>query len=305
MLGTSSPSRDRRAFTLIELLVAIAIMAILTGLLLAAVQRVRESAARLKCQNNVKQITLALHQFHDANHTLPPGHRSLLNRDLMPFSGWPVSVLPFVEQQTLADQARRAYRILPLPFVSPPHTGLSAVVPAFLCPDDGRITTPQVSQRTKKLVAFTSYLGVSGRDSTAKDGVLYQDSRVSLTDIADGTSNTLLLGERPPSADFQFGWWYAGIGQRLTGGGDMILGVREPNLQPIVSGSKCGPGNYPFMPADGFDDPCGMFHFWSPHPGGANFALCDGSVRFLAYTANPVMPALASRAGGEAVGVPE
>jgi prepilin-type processing-associated H-X9-DG protein len=216
-----------------------------------------------------------------------------------------VSVLPYVEQQVLADRARLAYRFLPLPFLNPPHAGLSTVVPALICPSDDRVTAPQVSARTRRLVAFTSYLGVAGLNPTAKDGVLFQDSRVSLTDVTDGTSNTLLLGERPPSADFQFGWWYAGIGQRFTGSGDMVLGVREPNLQPIVSGSKCGPGNYPFRPAEGFNDPCGMFHFWSPHPGGANFALCDGSVRFLAYAANPVMPALASRAGGEAVTAPE
>ena len=137
------------------------------------------------------------------------------------------------------------------------------------------------------------------------DGVLYQDSRVSLLDVTDGTTSTLLLGERPPSADFQFGWWYAGIGQRFTGSCDMVLSVREPNLQPIVSGSKCGPGQYPFRAASGFDDPCGMFHFWSPHPGGANFAFCDGSVRFLAYSADPIMPGLATRSGGEAVQVPE
>jgi prepilin-type processing-associated H-X9-DG protein/prepilin-type N-terminal cleavage/methylation domain-containing protein len=295
----------RRAITLIELLVVIAIMAILTGLLLSAVQRVREAAARAKCQNNVRQLALALHQFHDANNALPPGHRSLFNRDLMPLSGWTLSVLPYVEQQPLYDQARSAYRRLPLPWLNPPHTGMNTVVPAFLCPSDGRVVTPQVAGRNQRLVAFTSYLGVSGKNSQAKDGVLYQDSRVGLLAVTDGTSSTLLLGERPPSADFQFGWWYAGLGQRASGSADVVLGVREPNLQPIVSGSKCGPGNYPFMPAGGFDDQCGMFHFWSPHSGGANFAFCDGSVRFLAYSANGVMPALASRAGGEAVNVPD
>jgi prepilin-type processing-associated H-X9-DG protein len=223
----------------------------------------------------------------------------------MPFSGWPLSILPYVEQQSLYDRARTAYRWFPFPFINPPHTGLSTVVPAFACPSDDRVHSPQVSGRTRRLVAFTSYLGVSGNTPETQDGVLYQDSSVTLLAITDGTSNTLLLGERPPSADLQLGWWYCGIGQRFTGSGDMILGVREPNLQPIVSGSKCGPGNYPFRPASGFDDPCGVFHFWSPHSGGANFALCDGSVRFLAYSANPLMPALATRAGDEVVRVPE
>jgi prepilin-type processing-associated H-X9-DG protein len=296
------------------LVLTVAIVAILVSLTLAAVQRVRESAARLKCQNNVKQLALALHQYHDANNAFPPGHRSFTNPDHMPFSGWPISILPFVEQRTLYEQGRTAYRILPLPFINPPHSGLSTVVQAFLCPTDPRIVTAQVSLRTRTLAAFTSYLGIAGSGSrpasgtltsSATDGVLFQNSRVTFLDVTDGTTSTLLLGERPPSADFQFGWWYAGVGQRFTGHADMILSVREPNLQPIVTGSPCGPGNYPFMPASGFDDPCGMFHFWSPHPGGANFAFCDGSVRFLAYSANPLMPALATRAGGEAVSVPE
>jgi prepilin-type N-terminal cleavage/methylation domain-containing protein/prepilin-type processing-associated H-X9-DG protein len=305
MVRHAERRRHRRGFTLIELLIGIAIIAILMSLILAGVQRVRESAARLKCQNNVKQIALAMHQFHDSKGVLPPGHRSLLNFDLMPFSGWPVSVLPDIEQQPLADAARAAYRKWPLPWFDPPHTDMHTVVPGFNCPSDDRVVTAQVSMRTHLLVAFTSYLGVSGRDSRLKDGVLFQDSKINFLAVTDGTSSTLLLGERPPSADFQFGWWYAGIGQRETGSGDMILGVREPNLMPIVSGSKCGPGNYPFMPATGFDDPCGVFHFWSPHRGGANFAFCDASVRFLSYSAYDLMPALASRAGGEVVAVPD
>src|SRR5437899_1379127 len=300
--------RNSPAFTLIELLVAIGVMAILTGLLLAAVQRVREAAARAKCQHNVRQLALALHQYHDTNGAFPTGHRplSLFASGRMPLSGWTLSILPFLEQQALYDQAVAAYWKSWLPFNNPPHTGLSTVVSVFTCPSDGRVATPQIAQRSKYLVAFTSYLGVSGLDSiTARDGMLFQSSRTGFADAVDGSSNTLLLGERPPSADFQFGWWYAGVGQRLTGSADLVLGVREPNLQPIVTGSPCGPGKYPFMPASGVNDPCGMFHFWSPHTGGANFAFADGSVRFLRYSADPIMPALATRAGGEAVSVPD
>jgi prepilin-type N-terminal cleavage/methylation domain-containing protein/prepilin-type processing-associated H-X9-DG protein len=300
-------ARHNAGFTLIELLVAIGIIAILMGLTLATVQRVREAAARAKCQNTLRQLSLALHHFHDANGSFPQGHRkfSLFSFNQMPFTGWSVSILPFLEQQARHEQAVEAYRVRAYPFV-PPHPGLSDVVPLFLCPSDGRIATAQLSERSHNLVAFTSYLGVAGSDSvTVRDGLLYQGSHTRFADISDGTSNTLLLGERPPSADYQFGWWYAGYGQQGTGSADIVLGVREPNLQPIVSGSTCGPGNYPFMPANGFNDQCGMFHFWSPHPGGSNFALADGSVRFLHYEADPIMPSLASRAGGEPVGLPE
>ncbi len=298
----------RRGFTLLELLVVIAIVAILIALTLAAVQRVRAAAGRADCQNRVRQLALALHQHHDAHSALPPGHRTLLfnGSGRVPLSAWTLAILPYLEHSALHAQAVEAYRNQYLPFRPTPHPGLSTVVPAFLCPADARVATAPVSAKTKTLAAFTSYLGVAGTDAVkARDGVLYQRSATRFADVTDGLSGTLMLGERPPSADFQFGWWYAGAGQRLTGSADVVLGVREPNLQPIVSGSACGPGNYPFRPAGGFDDPCGMFHFWSPHPGGATFALADGSVRFLRYTADPVMPALATRAGGEAEGVPE
>ncbi|MBA4065818.1 MAG: prepilin-type cleavage/methylation domain-containing protein [Isosphaera sp.] len=297
---------NHRGFTLIELLVVIAIISVLMGLLLSAVQKVRSAAARADCQNRLKQLALALHQFHDARRALPPGHRSASHPDRMRFSGWTVSVLPYLEQPALASQAVAAYLADPDPLGATPHPHLRTVVSAFTCPADPRITTPQTALRTGTVAAFTSYLGVAGRDAvTARDGALFQNSAVRLAEVTDGTSNTLLLGERPPSHDFQFGWWYAGTGQRLTGSADLVLGVREPNLQPVVSGSDCGPGNYPFRPARGFDDPCGMFHFWSPHSGGANFALCDGSVRLVRYQADPVTPALATRAGGDPAPLPD
>jgi prepilin-type N-terminal cleavage/methylation domain-containing protein len=291
-------SRNRPAFTLIELLVVIAIIGVLIGLILPAVQSVRNAAARADCQNRVRQLAIGLHLYHDANRTLPVGHRSLSDADNRPFTGWTLDLLPCLEQETLAAQIPPAFRQTPLPFFNPPHVHIATVVKAYTCPTDPRVSTPQVCRVTQNVVAFTSYLGVSGVDYSTKDGVFVQNQRFGLLAITDGTSNTLMLGERPPSADFQFGWWYAGVGQRLTGSGEMILGVREQNLQSVVSGSACGPGRYPFKPSR-FDDQCGMFHFWSPHLGGANFA--DGSVRFVSYSANAIMPALATRAGGESV----
>jgi prepilin-type processing-associated H-X9-DG protein len=110
---------------------------------------------------------------------------------------------------------------------------------------------------------------------------------------------TLAVGERPPSAELDFGWWYAGWGQAKDGSADMVLGVRERN----VIGQYCPPGPYMFVPAK-LADQCAMFHFWSPHPNGANFLFADGSVRFLSYSADSILPALATRAGGETVTLP-
>ncbi|MFL5338622.1 MAG: DUF1559 domain-containing protein [Gemmataceae bacterium] len=297
--------KHQPAFTLLELLVVIAIISTLTGLTLAAVQNARQAAARLKCQNNLKQVALALHNYHDQKERFPPGHRGLLSPDRRPFTGWPLDTLPFVEQSALYGASMDAFRRDFWPFHNPPHVGLTTVVPAYVCPSDGRASDVQFAARSKHNVALMSYLGVAGKDAASKDGVLFQFSKTRLVDVTDGASNTLLLGERPPSADFQFGWWYAGVGFHFSGAGDMVLGVRETNLPPIVPGAgKCPPGAYPFMPG-WFSNECDMFHFWSPHPGGANFAFADGSVHFLSYSADRIMPALASRAGGETVVAPD
>jgi prepilin-type N-terminal cleavage/methylation domain-containing protein len=94
----------RWAFTLVELLVVIAIIAVLIALLLSAVQNVRAAAARLTCQNQLKQVALAMHNYHDARNTLPIGHRSALNRDLRPYTGWTIDLLIYLEQENLAGE---------------------------------------------------------------------------------------------------------------------------------------------------------------------------------------------------------
>ncbi|VTS08126.1 DUF1559 domain-containing protein [Tuwongella immobilis] len=279
----------------------IAIISVLVGLLLAAVQKVRGAAARMQCQNQLRQLALALHSVESGRGILPPGTRSLFQRDIRPFTGWTLEILPQLEQEALYREAQAAFRVTPMPFFAP-HP-IATVVRSFACPMDPRVLKAHFSQTSQIDVALTSYLGVSGTITTQKDGVLYLDSRTTFGSITDGLSQTLMLGERPPSADLRFGWWYAGFGQQLTGSADIVLGVREPNLQPIVSGSPCGPGNYPFKPG-WFDNPCSMFHYWSPHSGGANFAFADGSVQFLTYDANSVMPQLATRAGGEVATLP-
>lgn len=292
----------RRGVTLVELLVVLAIIGVLLALVVPAVQRSRAAAARLECANNLKQIGLAAHGYHDSQRSLPPGMRWKNGKDSMLMSTWLVQLLPYIEQDALWNSAVAAYQQSPTPKSNPPHAAMSTAVRTYGCPADGRVSNVQLAPVDKVYVGLTSYLGVSGWNWSTVDGLLFRDSRIRLAEVVDGTSNTLLAGERPPSADFQFGWWYAGVGQQFTGSADMVLGVYEQNLQPVKPGS-CPPGFYPFMPGR-FNNQCDMFHFWSPHSGGAHFLFADGSVRFLNYDAASILPALASRAGGESVSLP-
>jgi prepilin-type processing-associated H-X9-DG protein len=211
-------------------------------------------------------------------------------------------LLPYIEQHSLWQQSESAFQLAPTAGVwdEPQVAILGMPVGLFACPSDPRAAV-QIPFDNGVPVAFTSYLGISGHRPFRDSGVLFPDSAVKFTDITDGTSNTLLLGERPPSADFHYGWWYRATGQTDDGSGEMILTVRDTNRSP---GYACPTGPYRFVP-DRFDNPCAMFHFWSPHTGGANFAFADGSVRFLSYSADDVMPALATRAGGETVSIPD
>jgi prepilin-type N-terminal cleavage/methylation domain-containing protein len=235
MKTPSEFGHPRYAFTLLELLVVLAIIAVLMGLILPAVQRVRDAAARVSCANNLHQLGLAAHQYHDTMGSLPPGMRSPAVRNQpYPFASWLTMLLPYVEQGNLWNATVTAYRQSRSPFKNPPHVGLATVVPTFACPADPRSRQVQFAPRDKFYVALTSYLGVEGRDLYSCDGVLFRDSAIRFADITDGSSNTLLAGERPASADLQFGWWYAGAGQRFSGSAEMVLGVREPNLMPVT-----------------------------------------------------------------------
>jgi prepilin-type processing-associated H-X9-DG protein len=282
--------------TLLEVLIVVAIIGILLGLTVPAVQKVRELMLRTECQNNLRQIGLGSHHYHTTVGSFPPGIRFKNAKDPLLFSSWLTNLLPYVEQGDLWAATEAAYKQQKLFFVNPPHIGLSTVMRLYSCPADGRSDRAQISQIDKRLVAFTGYLGVEGQDLFSQNGIMYRDSYIRITDISDGTSQTLLAGERPPSTDFQFGWWYAGSGQNGTGSGDMILGVQEFNT--IEFTYPCGPGPFTFAPGN-VANQCDMFHFWSLHSGGAHFLFADGSVHFLTYSVAPMLPALASRAGGE------
>jgi prepilin-type N-terminal cleavage/methylation domain-containing protein len=257
-------SCGREAFTLIELLVVIAITALLLGLLLAGVVRVRAAAARAECANNLRQIGLALHGYHDSQRALPPGVSYMGGKSPEPFMGWHARILPFIEQDTLSQQTLAAYKVNPSFFANPPHVGLAMVLRTYTCPADGRTEYP--ARFALGAIACTDYLGVSGTRSPRQEGVLFLDSHVRFADITDGLSNTLMVGERPPSPDLVWGWWYAGKGQDKDGSGDMVLGVRERNYGIFGKGA-CPRGPYHFKPGRDSDE-CDVFHFWSHHPGG-------------------------------------
>jgi prepilin-type processing-associated H-X9-DG protein len=291
-------STRRLGTSIIELVVVMAIIAILTGLLIPAVQMVRHAALRSECANRMKQIGMAAHQFHGAHAMFPSGVYG--KSTPTPSMSWLTAVLPYIEQGQLWAQSQAAYRSSRSPFVNPPHIGLDTVVRAFICPIDGRIQDAQVTFGLR--VAFTSFLGVSGTNKSTRDGVFYLDSRVRIADVTDGTSTTLLVAERPPSADLFAGWWYAGQGTDGAGTCDMLLGTLEPFSGGI--NVQCSPDPVGFISGQ-LDNQCDVLHFWSLHSGGGHFAFADGSVRFLRYSGSQVLPALGTRAGGESVQAPD
>ena len=285
-------SKPPRGVTLIELLVTIAIVSLLAALVLPAVQTGREAARRLGCSNKLRGIASAAQNHHNVWNRFPPGVSSDERHPGAGRLAWGARLLPFIEQRQLWEACRLDYHRQRNPFVPIPHSSLSVPISMFACPSEGRAESSQWA-RNRYVVGLTDYLGVAGVNYASHDGVLFLDSEVRLRDIGDGASNTLLVGERPPSPDNWFGWWYAGYGQEDSGVPDMLLGVRERNIgydRFVV----CPETVYEFRMGEA-DDFCDALHFWSWHPGGAQFAFADGGVRFLAYESNETLPKLATR----------
>lgn len=309
MNAQSQPART--GFTLLEMLVVIGTLGIILGLLLPAVQAVREQANRLACSNNLRQIGLACHNYHDAVGTLPPAY-AFVSRggQVFPWGGdvdvlpWSVIILPYIEQDSLWQQTLAAYQSENDSTKNPPHTGLSAVVRLYVCPSDSRLFAPLSDDEGYK-AAYWSYQGVGG--GTRADGAMQALRGVKLTDILDGTSDTLLVGERPPPGRYLVGSWYSALELANPAWWTDAYGPvsRLPYLSvywaaPIASCDgpfRFGPGRV--------ENPCDCHHFWSVHPGGANFLFADGAVHFIAYgTSDDVMIALGTRSGGEVVDLP-
>jgi prepilin-type N-terminal cleavage/methylation domain-containing protein/prepilin-type processing-associated H-X9-DG protein len=253
----SSPGQ-RRGFTLIELLVVIAIIAILIGLLVPAVQKVREAAARLKCENNLKQMGLACHMYNDSSNKLPPGWVVSTASAPNPGWSWATVIMPYIEQGNLyqiIDNGAPPNVTTP---DAPPSTPLAAgqtPIPIYRCPSDPGPATNGLfaNYATNNYVCNREVLGPDGNS---------KPTGYAVQSIPDGTSNTILIGERDSIHSCA------------------AVYIRHNNTSASFEGrpgsgmnAQCGP-----PPNTG----CGQrLEFASQHSGGANFVFCDGSVHFL------------------------
>jgi prepilin-type N-terminal cleavage/methylation domain-containing protein/prepilin-type processing-associated H-X9-DG protein len=328
-------SSGRRGFTLIELLVVITIIAVLIGLLLPAVQKVREAAARSQCVNSLKQIGLALHNYHDTFKYFPPGYvdgntdpNSTPDNDVGPGWGWASFLLPYVEQGNLYTQVN---------FKQPVGSGVNAAVSqqplaVFQCPSDPLQQAFPVYDSSfanpVATLAHGNYVGCSGweecfsgaggnpQEGSGTDGlsggygqagvgVFYRNSRIRAAQVTDGLSNTIFVGER--SGNHAPSTW--------TGA---VPGGRCPAWMATQPPAPYAPPPGPAYDNADFGEALVLAHcnathlpnadfpifdpdvFYSMHPGGANFLFGDGSVHFLGGGINPATyQALATIAGHE------
>lgn len=291
------PSRDisRRGFTLIELLVVIAIIAILVAILLPAVQQAREAARRTSCRNNLKQIGLALHNYHDRATCFPPSYIYDANGRTSWYS-WRLMILPEIEQTALYEQFDINGDAFSDAALIRNRDAHATKVTSYMCPSDPRSDSIYENYigGTVGIVhhAHANYFGSRGSFRGAPGDGMFPDRNIAvrIRDVTDGTSNTIFIGERPVDRDGVFGWWPAGRGIV-----EPIIGTRGLGDAVIDSWEGLYKGD--------FNGITGQFHWWSAHPGGAHFLLVDGSVRFLSYSMNhQTLLRLTTRAGREVTG---
>lgn len=299
----------RRAFTLIELLVVIAIIALLIALLLPAVQQAREAARRTQCKNNLKQLGVALHNYHDLHGVLPPGWTADIPIGLNGWA-WGASLLPQLEQSTLRNALSYERHVL-----DPANDRVrQTILPVFICVSDPYpnasdviVLIPEIKpgytammwhpEERPYLFAKSNYPGVFGTtdiDATpsAGDGAFFHNSRLTMGSFLDGLSNTLVVGERTSRMRTYMNF---SLQQVTTVDITLWAGVvsTTDSMQRVV-------GNGLTVP----NDPNRTFAgFSSAHPGGASFLLGDGSVRMVGNNIDlGVSRALMTRAGGERAG---
>jgi len=297
--------RRRVGFTLIELLVVIAIIAILIALLLPAVQQAREAARRTQCKNNLKQLGLALHNYHDVSNMFPPGY--VLQGTAGSFGnwGWATYLLPYIEQGPLYNKLNPGNNTMANCLADTTAGGgrqaLTTPLTAFRCPSD---TAPALNHGPPGAageaedgymfgtvsLATSNYIGSNASRSLRNDsgspgtngsigyanGIFYRNSNIGIRDIIDGTSNTIVLGERAWQVD----------GTRVYAG--VVFGIRsaahavDENDRGLMMIAGCGLIQINSI----VNTTAGTYaehrrHFSSTHTGGAHFALGDGAVRFI------------------------
>lgn len=298
-------TQARKGFTLIELLVVIAIIAILIALLLPAVQQAREAARRSTCKNNLKQIGLALHNYHDVHNAFPPGWVAVENRrpniEGESGFGWATMLLPFIDQAPLYQQMDFSVAM----DLAPNRDQLRFVLPTFQCPSDPKPDTFQTPDRngTDVEMATANYSGVFGTvelhdcenaPGTApvtpsgqclSDGAFFHLSAVRFRDFTDGSSSTIIVGERttfiePGTGDAFYSTWSGAL----------------PEVEEAIA-RILGHAEHPPNEFEHAED------FGSSHVGGAQFVLGDGHVRFISENIDEgIFQGLATRGGGELLG---
>jgi prepilin-type processing-associated H-X9-DG protein len=296
-------TRGRAAITLIETIVIAAVIAILIGLTVVGVQRARDIATRADCANRLAQLSLALHHFEGVRKKLPEGCgypflRTSKDLDTQGGYSWQTAVLPFLDQGSLGQMAWQAQTLDPSTVKSLLHAKVrETTVPVLICPAEPQSSGFNSANGWRW--GITSYLGVAGTDKLIRDGVFNDNLTIRFSDITDGVSNTLMIGERPVGPTGAYSAWYASWGDCVCSL-NQILSAGNGKWNPGYSSCKI---SISVFREGRLEELCDLNHFWSLHRGGANFAFADGTVRFLTYDSANIIPALATRAGGEIVQV--
>jgi prepilin-type N-terminal cleavage/methylation domain-containing protein/prepilin-type processing-associated H-X9-DG protein len=298
--------RQRRdGFTQIELLVVIAIISILVGLLIPAVQSVRVAAHRMQCANNLKQIGLACHNYHSVNGKLPPGYTASGpyvdgRTDTTPGWGWATYLLPYLEHDDIYQQIDLSK---PVESSNMPQV----VLTLFFCPGDSIQPVPfeltDASLTPICLVAPSSYVATCGPDASDVAGrtglgIFYRNSATRIQDICDGTSQTVMVGERAWSQTQ--GAWAGAPSGAITRPGPLNPWPAATAAAPALVLAHNNWINIRTDPDGGLDD------FSSYHDAGVNLLFADGSVHFILNITSPTQrqldfQALGTRDGGEEI----